>query len=80
MLVGHSPFPLSLPSLQISTLEQYAMRAFADALEAIPMALAENSGMHPIETVAGVKAQQLNEGNPCLGVDCTGKGTHSRTS
>merc|ERR1712240_51167 len=27
------------------SLEQYAMRAFADALEVIPMALAENSGL-----------------------------------
>ena len=55
------------------------MRAFADALEAIPMALAENSGMHPIETVAGVKSQQLNESNPRLGVDCTGKGTNGES-
>lgn len=28
--------------------EQYAMRAFADALESIPIALAENSGLPPI--------------------------------
>ena len=68
------PF-LSL-SLQVSTIEQYAMRAFADALEAIPMALAENSGLHPIETLANVKAQQLSEGNPALGIDCMLKGTN----
>lgn len=30
-------------------LEQYAMRGFAAALEAIPIALAENSGFGPIE-------------------------------
>ena len=52
------------------------MRAFADALEAIPMALAENSGMHPIQTVAGVKSQQLAEGCSSLGVDCNKTGTN----
>ena len=51
-------------------MEQYAMRAFADALEDIPMALAENSGLSPISTVSGVKAAQLETGNPFLGVDC----------
>ena len=46
------------------------MRAFSDALEAIPMALAENSGLHPIETLANVKAEQVLEKNPRLGIDC----------
>ena len=35
--------------------EQYAIRAFADALENIPVVLAENSGMDPIESVAEAK-------------------------
>ena len=39
--------------------EQYAMRAFADALEAIPLALAENSGLAPIESLTEVKAKQV---------------------
>lgn len=38
---------------------QYAVRAFADALEAVPMALAENSGLQPMDTVTAVKAQQV---------------------
>lgn len=38
---------------------QYAIRAFADALDAIPMALAENSGLQPIETLSAVKSQQI---------------------
>ena len=38
---------------------QYAIRAFGDALEAIPMALAENSGLQPIETLSAVKSQQI---------------------
>jgi hypothetical protein len=35
------------------------MRAFADALEAIPLALAENSGLAPIESLTEVKAKQV---------------------
>ena len=56
--------------------EQYAMRAFADALEAVPLALAENSGLPPIETVAAVRAAQVAQNNPRLGVDCKGEGTN----
>ena len=61
---------------EISTIEQYGMRAFADALEVIPSALAENSGLSSIETVAKVKARQLEEKNSRLGVDCLDKGTY----
>nr|XP_008522588.1 PREDICTED: T-complex protein 1 subunit epsilon [Equus przewalskii] len=58
------------------TLEQYAMRAFADALEVIPMALSENSGMNPIQTMTEVRARQVKELNPALGIDCLHKGTN----
>jgi T-complex protein 1 subunit epsilon len=61
---------------KISSLEQYAVRAFADALDAILVALAENSGLPPIETLAEVKARQIAENNPRLGVDCLAKGTN----
>uniref|UniRef100_A0A1E1X8S3 T-complex protein 1 subunit epsilon n=1 Tax=Amblyomma aureolatum TaxID=187763 RepID=A0A1E1X8S3_9ACAR len=61
---------------KISTLEQYPFRAFADALESVPLALAENSGLPPIETLTEVKARQAQESNPCLGIDCLGKGTN----
>ncbi|RKF59998.1 T-complex protein 1 subunit epsilon [Erysiphe neolycopersici] len=57
-------------------IEQYAMRAFAEALDAIPMALAENSGMSPIETLANIKSRQVTEGNSRLGVDCLQKGSN----
>lgn len=36
------------------------MRSFARALDAIPMQLAENSGLAPIESLAEVKAQQVS--------------------
>jgi len=61
---------------KVSTLEQYAMKAFADALEAVPIALAENSGFSPIETLSEVKARQLSENNPRLGIDCLCVGTN----
>jgi T-complex protein 1 subunit epsilon len=61
---------------KVNTIEQYAMRAFADALEMTPSALAENSGLAPIETVAAVKAAQVKEGKAFLGVDCMQRGTN----
>jgi T-complex protein 1 subunit epsilon len=57
-------------------IEQYAMRAFADALEATPLALAENSGLSPIDALSATKAQQLKTNNPYLGIDCLQKGTN----
>jgi len=50
------------------------MRAFASALDAIPLALAENSGLSPIETLTEVKSLQIMEGNSALGIDCNGRG------
>jgi len=56
----------------IKTIEQYAFRAFADALESVPLALAENCGLAPIQTLTDIKARQLSENNPALGVNCMG--------
>jgi len=60
---------------KISTIEQYAVRAFADALDAVPLALAENAGLPAIETLAYVKQKQHQENNPRLGIDCMQVGT-----
>ena len=57
-------------------IEQWGLRAFADALDVVPLSLAENSGLAPIEAVTEVKARQLSEGNPFLGIDCVGAGTN----
>ena len=51
------------------------MRAFADALEEIPLALAENSGFSPIDYVSKIKKEQVSEDNPFIGVDALNKGT-----
>lgn len=61
---------------KVASVEQYAMRAFATALEAIPLALAENSGLSPIDAVSAVKARHLTENNSRLGVDCMQAGTN----
>nr|BAN20390.1 chaperonin [Riptortus pedestris] len=60
----------------ISTIEQYAFRAFSEALETIPLALAENSGLPPMQTVTSLRGRQIQEKNPALGVDCMAKGTN----
>merc|ERR1711998_686075 len=61
-------------------IDQYALRAFADALDDIPMALAENSGLSPIEQLSAVKSRQKQENNPYLGVDCKCSSRHSSAS
>ncbi|KAJ8704555.1 hypothetical protein PYW07_011743 [Mythimna separata] len=61
---------------KLSSLDQYAYRAFADALEAIPLALSENSGLSPIDTLSEVKSRQASENNHNLGIDCMGKGSN----
>ena len=52
----------------VSGVDQYAIRAFAEALEDIPLALAENAGLSPMEEVAALKARQVMEGNPVIGL------------
>jgi len=48
--------------------EQLAVEKFADALEAIPLALAENAGMDPIDTLTALRAKQL-QGEKWTGID-----------
>jgi len=55
---------------QIEGMDQYAYRAFANALETIPIALADNAGLSPIETVATAKKEQIESKNHNIGIDC----------
>lgn len=57
-------------------IDQYAFRAFAQALDTIPMTLAENSGLDPIETLTLLKSKQIKENLSVIGVDCLGKGSN----
>merc|ERR1719321_1059463 len=60
---------------QEQTIDQYSMRGFADALDNIPMSLAENSGLPSIGSMAEVKALQQSSGNAWNGIDCMQVGT-----
>mmetsp|Transcript_25956 Transcript_25956/g.42856 ORF Transcript_25956/g.42856 Transcript_25956/m.42856 type:complete len:544 (+) Transcript_25956:100-1731(+) len=55
----------------VAGVDQYAIRAFADALDDIPLALAENSGLSPIEEVAAAKSGQLKGDCPFIGLGIT---------
>jgi len=57
------------------TIDQYSMKGFASALDVIPMALAENSGLQGIAEMAKLKAIQETSGNAWHGVDCMQTGT-----
>ncbi|KAK5108428.1 T-complex protein 1 subunit epsilon [Meristemomyces frigidus] len=68
-------------ALKQSGLEQYCMRGFAEALDAIPMQLAENSGLRGIEVLAEIKRAQAEatgrgQGRGRLGVDCMQTGSN----
>ena len=65
---------ISAEADRIKGVEQYAVRAFADALEEIPMTLAENSGFNPIEYVSKLREEQIKENCPYLGVDANHQG------
>merc|ERR1712117_77740 len=63
---------------KIKSIEQYSFRAFADALEAIPLSLAENSGLDPIQTLTETKASRVAKKSASLGVNCSDKGTNDK--
>ncbi len=49
--------------------QQLAVQKFADALDSIPLNLAENAGMDPIDTMTDLRAKQ-SKGAKWTGVDC----------
>jgi T-complex protein 1 subunit epsilon len=59
----------------VSTVDQYAIRCFADALEQIPINLAINSGLNPVKALSDARKAQLETKNPYIGVDCMDRGT-----
>jgi thermosome len=56
-------------SAAVAGREHYAIAAFADALESIPLTLAENAGMDLIDTLTQVRATQSSSKSPWVGVD-----------
>ena len=55
-------------SKTLSGREQLAVEKFADALESIPLALARNAGMNPIDTITQLRSKQ-SAGERFTGVD-----------
>jgi len=56
-------------------LDQYAIKAFGEALEVVPRTLAHNSGMDFEDTIAKLYAAH-SDGNALCGVDIVNKDTH----
>ena len=48
--------------------EQLAIKKYAEALEVIPLTIAENAGMDPIDTMATLRSKQ-NQGQKWTGID-----------
>jgi len=48
--------------------QQLAIKKYAEALETIPLTVAENAGMDPIDTMANLRARQ-NQGQKWTGID-----------
>jgi chaperonin GroEL (HSP60 family) len=56
-------------AVQVGGREQLAIEAFADAMESIPLALAENAGLDPIDVMVELRAKHETAGNQWYGVD-----------
>jgi chaperonin GroEL (HSP60 family) len=51
--------------------EQLAVEAFAEAVEAIPLTLAENAGLDPIDIMVALRAKHENPDNKYFGIEVT---------
>ena len=56
-------------AVKVGGREQLAIEAFADAMEAVPLALAENAGLDPIDIMVDLRAKHENPANKWYGVD-----------
>ncbi|TRY50404.1 Chaperonin Cpn60/TCP-1 [Cryptosporidium tyzzeri] len=54
----------------VSSIEQFAVEAFADALLSLPHALADNCGLDSISLVGEAKQKQVSQDDPNYGIDC----------
>ena len=56
-------------AVKVGGREQLAIEAFADAVESIPLTLAENAGLDPIDIMVALRAKHENAASPAYGVD-----------
>ncbi|MEM3730666.1 MAG: thermosome subunit beta [Candidatus Bathyarchaeia archaeon] len=56
-------------AVKVGGREQLAIEAFADAVESIPLILAENAGLDPIDIMVALRAKHESASTPSYGVD-----------
>ena len=56
-------------AVKVGGREQLAIEAFADSLESVPLALAENAGLDPIDVMVDLRAKHQDPNNKWFGVD-----------
>ncbi|MEM2937066.1 MAG: thermosome subunit beta [Candidatus Bathyarchaeia archaeon] len=56
-------------AVKVGGREQLAIEAFADAVESIPLTLAENAGLDPVDIMVALRAKHENTATPSYGVD-----------
>lgn len=56
-------------AVKVGGREQLAIEAFADAIESVPLALAENAGLDPIDVMVALRAKHEDPNNKWYGVD-----------
>jgi thermosome len=58
-------------AVKVGGREQLAVEAFAEAVEAIPLTLAENAGLDPIDIMVALRAKHENPDNKYFGIEVT---------
>jgi thermosome len=56
-------------AVKVGGREQLAIEAFADAIESVPLTLAENAGLDPVDIMVALRAKHENTATPSYGVD-----------
>jgi chaperonin GroEL (HSP60 family) len=56
-------------AVKVGGREQLAIEAYADAVETIPMMLAENAGLDPIDIMVSLRAEHERNHSPYYGID-----------
>jgi thermosome len=56
-------------AVKVGGREQLAIEAFAEAMESVPLALAENAGLDPIDIMVSLRAKHEDANNRWYGVD-----------
>jgi thermosome len=58
-------------AVKVGGREQLAVEAYAEAVEAIPLTLAENAGLDPIDIMVALRAEHEKAGNKNFGIEVT---------